>query len=83
MAAFFDFPNEKIFSFPIEDFRPTARMSGAAPDRGMLNAWRAEGNKADCRAVLPKKRWDPDCFVCSTVPAFTVCQATGETYGTP
>ena len=21
MAAFFDFPNEKIFSFPIEDFR--------------------------------------------------------------
>ena len=21
MAAFFDFPNEKIFSFPVEDFR--------------------------------------------------------------
>ena len=36
MAAFFDFPNEKIFSFPIEDFRPIVRMSGAAPDRGML-----------------------------------------------
>ena len=56
MAAFFDFPNEKIFSFPIEDFRQTAWMSGAAPDRGMLDAWRAEGNNADRRAVLPKKR---------------------------
>ena len=63
MAAFFDFPDKKIFSFPIEDFRPTARMSGAAPDRGMLDAWRAKGNKADRRAVLPKKRWYPDCFV--------------------
>ena len=51
MAAFFDFPNEKIFSFQVEDFRPTARMSGAAPDRGMLDAWRAEGNNADRRAV--------------------------------
>ena len=54
MAALFDFPNEKIFSFPIEDFRPIAQMSGAAPDRGMLDAWRAEGNNADCCAVLPK-----------------------------
>ncbi len=36
MAAFFDFPNEKIFSFQVEDFRPTARLNGAAPDRGML-----------------------------------------------
>ena len=64
MAAFFDFPNEKIFSFPIEDFRQTARMSGAAPDRGMLDAWRAEGNNADRRAVLPKKRRCLNRFVC-------------------
>ncbi len=64
MAAFFDFPNEKIFSFPIEDFRPIAQMSGAAPDRGMLDAWRAEGNNADRRAVLPKKRRCPNRFVC-------------------
>ena len=64
MAAFFDFPNEKIFSFPIEDFRPIAQMSGAAPDRGMLDAWREEGNNADRRAVLPKKRRCPNCFVC-------------------
>ena len=64
MAAFFDFPNEKIFSFPIEDFRQTAWMSGAAPDRGMLDAWQAEGNNADRRAVLPKKRRCPNRFVC-------------------
>ena len=64
MAAFFDFPNEKIFSFPIEDFRPIAQMSGAAPDRGMLDAWQAEGNNADRCAVLPKKRRCPNCFVC-------------------
>ena len=51
MAAFFDFPNEKIFSFQVEDFRQAAWMSGAAPDRGMLDAWRAEGNNADRRAV--------------------------------
>ena len=64
MAAFFDFPNEKIFSFPVEDFRQTAWMSGAAPDRGMLDAWQAEGNNADRRAVLPKKRRCPNRFVC-------------------
>ena len=64
MAAFFDFPNEKIFSFQVEDFRQAAWMSGAAPDRGMLDAWRAEGNNADRRAVLPKKRRCPNCFVC-------------------
>ena len=64
MAAFFDFPNEKIFSFQVEDFRQTAWMSGAAPDRGMLDAWQAEGNNADRRAVLPKKRRCPKRFVC-------------------
>ena len=64
MAAFFDFPNEKIFSFQVEDFRQTAWMSGAAPDRGMLDAWQAEGNNADRRAVLPKKRRCPNRFVC-------------------
>ena len=26
-------------------------------------AWRAEGNKANHRSVLSKKRWHPDCFI--------------------
>ena len=30
IAAFFDFQNEKIFSFQVEDFRQTALLSGAA-----------------------------------------------------
>ena len=35
ISAFFDLPDEKIFSSPIEDFRQTARMSDVAPDRNM------------------------------------------------
>ncbi len=30
ITAFFDFQNEKIFSFQVEDFRQTALLSGAA-----------------------------------------------------
>ncbi len=36
IAAFFNFQNEKIFSFQVEDFRQTAFFSGGLPDRSIL-----------------------------------------------
>lgn len=55
IAAFFDFQNEKIFSFQVGDFRQTASFGGGLPDRRIPGYAERGGQQSRWERCLAEK----------------------------